>query len=366
MQSNSSFILENPMLKFLLDTLTYPDLAGKRHLRWYAKATLVILVGLGAVSVFGAVQYDRMMAGVVASPEPLVTATLTLEPVTATALALLPTHTPVPTAIPVPTATELPCPLDPEQWVLADAGPENNLKKISPACVYDGLARTISWVLAISEGYSRQEAADELGFDGLPIIQSASVMAMTDTKGPVEIPVNYTPPLPDFRQWRFGFDEQPSVRYSLRGCFRTYNLVGTEKQVWNEQYPVICTVAEDAEIAGSIASLGDHLFAGIGKEAVPYRSFLLFGYQGNGEWVWLGIQKEPTFTFKSFDEAQQDREQISKQYGAPIWDAEWLQTTYGLAMKPFPENWRAGIDDKTAMQAILDAIRADEKQETQP
>jgi hypothetical protein len=354
------------MLKFLLDTLTYPDLAGKRHLRWYAKAALVILVGLGAVSVFGAVQYDRMMAGIVATPEPLVSATPTLEPVTATALALLPTSTLAPTDTPEPTATELPCPVDPEQWVLADTIPGTNLKKISPDCVYDGLARTIGWALAISEGYSRQEAAEALGFDGLPMTQSASVMAMTDTKGPMEIPVNYTPPLPDFRQWRFGFDEQPAVRYTLRGCFRTYNLVGTEKQVWNEGYPVICTVAEDVEIAGSIASLGDHLFAGLSKEIVPYRSFLLFGYQGNNEWVWLGIQKEPTHVFQSFDEAEQDRQWISQQIGAPVWDSMWLETTYGLAAKPFPENWHSAIDDQTAMQAILDAIRAGENQEVQP
>jgi hypothetical protein len=354
------------MLKFLIDTLTYPDLAGKRRLRWYVTAALVILVGIGAVLVFGAVKYDQMMANVVATPEPLVTATPTLEPATATALALLPTNTPLPTDTPQPTATELPCPIDPEQWVLADAGPENNLKKITPACVYNGLARTVGWALAISEGYSRQEAAGTLGFDELPMVQVESVMAMTDTKGPLEIPVNYAPPLPDFRQWRFGFDEKPAVQYTLRGCFRTYTLTGTTKEAWNDEYPVICTVAEDAEIVGSIASLDEHLFAGISKEAVPYRSFLLFGYRGDGEWVWLGIQKQPTFTFKTFDEAQQDREQISAQYGAPVWNADWLQATYGLVMKPFPDNWQASIDDQAAMQAILDAIKAYESQEGQP
>src|SRR5687767_3447033 len=70
---------------------------------------------------------------------------------------------------PTETPTPIPCPADPEQWDLVEVAPNNNYKRIEPACAYDGLSRTVAWLYAIRQGYSRKEAAQKLEFDEFPV-----------------------------------------------------------------------------------------------------------------------------------------------------------------------------------------------------
>ncbi|MDO9128510.1 MAG: hypothetical protein Q7U34_01460, partial [Anaerolineales bacterium] len=133
------------------DNFFYRDLAGKRHLRSYLKASILIVIFMGLIVVYALWQRAQMMAVVNAPARPVVWE---------------PSPTPIPPTA-TPTATPEPCPSNPSDWTFFYPYPgyDGNLHKIKPACVYEGLERTVAWVmLASSMGYSGDEAAEALGF----------------------------------------------------------------------------------------------------------------------------------------------------------------------------------------------------------
>ena len=350
------------MNKQLLNDLTYADLGGKRRLRRYVVAALVIAAALAVIWVVAQLQRQQVAAVIDATPRSLAEVLPSWTPVSAAVseAALTEPPTPVSKAAPMP-VTPTPCPTDPADWTLADIAPDDNFKRIVPGCVYDGLARTAAWALAAySMGYSGAEAAEALGFDRMPlraVANGTSVIGMTNTMGPMPITVSYPPPHPDLRTWVLDLGLQPAVTFTLRGCFRTYTITGNERQDWGVEYPVICVLARDDEGAWAVSELNGNWFtAGNGIDHASRRTFTLFGYAGDGNWYWIGIQKDPQVDLQTV-EMQNDRQLITARHGITPWDADWAAATFGLATQPLPENWQS-FTDQVNIQPILDEINA--------
>jgi hypothetical protein len=85
------------------------------------------------------------------------------------------------------------------------------------------------------------------------------------------------------------------------------------------------------------------------------RSFLLFGYLGDSQWVWLGTQTEPKLEITNSEEIASDRLAVATLYDSQPWDARWLSTIYHLEMQPSPENWQT-MTSEDEKQYILSAL----------
>ncbi len=320
----------------ILDGLTFTDLAGHRRPRRYAITAGIIL--FIALTLGGASWVNQLLLKYSMKE--------TYAPVTEkTSTPLLPTET--------ASAAEFPCPILSDEWSLSDAVIKQNYKVIQPACVYDGLAHSIAWALAVRNGYSREQARQLLGFSELPMRQMDRVaIPDNNSNGPQDVAVSFIPPTLDFIEWRVDDQGRPAVAYGLRGCFRASNVVGNKVEIWGGDYPVICVVAEDAENIHIVYKLGEHIFT---NDAVPTRSFLLFGYAGSGYWVWLGAQNNPKLTIENFTEMDRERLTVSLLFDSQPWDLSWLQKRYNLTQQPLPDDWRNSTDP-TEQRIILDEL----------
>jgi hypothetical protein len=327
--------------KNILDGLTYQDLAGKRQLRAYAVITLAILILLGLSSsfiFFKQMQYKNLVE---ATPVPVNTILPAIAEPTVTLPAIVEPYEPG-------------CPTDPAKWSFADPVIPQNYKIIQPACVYQGLEKTIAWALAIREGYSRAQATVLLGFNEMPMRELDEVK-IPAPDGITGVPVSFIPSNQNFTEWRINAEGGPAVTYALRGCFRTSTVAGNRVETWGGDYPVICVVVEDAENNHILYSLESHFYT---STAIPMRSFLLFGYLGNGNWVWLGTQSDPKLEIVDPAANANDRLTIATLYDSQPWDAKWLEQVYQLKMLPLPEGWQ-GFNDEYEKQVILGQLSAE-------
>jgi hypothetical protein len=325
-------------LNRFLDGLTYRDLAGRRQLRAFTAISLLILFLLSLVGGMSLFQRVQMMSVVQATPVPVE----------------MSTEVPLPTTEPVESHKPVTCPTDPADWSLADVFMQSNYKTIQPACVYAGLERTVAWALAVRSGYSRGEATKALGFDEMPMARLDQVAIQTNANGPMDVPVSFIPPNPDFTEWRVDEDGQVAVTYGLRGCFRTSTQVGNRVEVWGGDYPVVCMVAEDAENTYTVYALDDHIYT---APATPMRSFLLFGYLEEQGWVWLGTQTEPKHEIDDPEAFANERQTMAVLYDSRLWDSRWLMDSFNLYGQPLPEDWQARTDPADS-QAILSLLNA--------
>ena len=331
--------------KTILDGLTYKDLAGKRQPRAYTVLTgLILFLLFGAGGLAGLNRY-LLMSRVQATP---VSVSLTA-PI-------------VETLEPKPTVTIQPdheasygCPTDSAEWSLTPTYSSKTYQVIQPACVYQGLEKTIAWALAVREGYSRAEATQQLGFIEMPMRRLDQVTIPFDTKELAAVPVSFIPPNPNLTEWRLKDNGEAAVTYALRGCFRTSTIEGNRVEIWGGDYAVICLVVEDAENTYIVYSLDGHAFT---SSATPTRSFLLFGYLEDGQWVWLGTQEDPKQEITDPEKFANERLTIATMYDSQPWDAKWLSTYYHLDMQSPPENWQ-DLNDENDKQTILNALSND-------
>ena len=329
-----------------MNFFTYTDLAGKQRLRSYVVLALValglLLLLAGGMAIWRA--YEFRTADVPRTPHLEALPEETLE------------------APPVPTATQEPCISNSAEWSLLDIPLSENYKRLSPACAYAGLERTVAWVLAIHEGYSRAEATEALGFDVIPMeTEIGSIQVLTDHDGPLPIDLLTVPVLPDLRQWSINRSKTPATSLILRGCFRTETVAGNERDDWGNGFDLICVVSQDAETAYGVMQLGENTFTGGDGSLSASRTFLLFGYR-DGEWLWLGWRADGgRMSYEEagldVDLAASDREMMSSLLGLPVWNAAWLEAVYGLEVQPLPDSWQTATDT-VARDAILDAINA--------
>jgi len=332
----------NSLWKTILDGLTYKDLAGKRQLRTYTVITgLILLLLLVAGGMAGLNRY-LLMSRVQATP---VSVSITTQAVETW-------ETEAPATMQPETSASLECPTDSTEWSFTPTLISENYQVIQPACVYQGLEKTIAWALAIREGYSRSEATQQLGFTEMPMRQLETVTIPTNANELKEVPVSFIPPHPDFKEWRLNADGEAAVMYALRGCFRTSSVTGNRLEIWGGDYSVICLVVEDAENTSIVYSLNGHTYT---SPATPVRSFLLFGYISDGTWVWLGTQTEPKLEITDLQANAKERLTVATIYDSQPWDAKWLMDSHHLAMQLPPENWQA-LTDANEKQAILTAL----------
>ena len=327
-----------------MNFFTYTDLTGKRRLRSYvviaiAVSTLLLLLA-GGMTIWRS--YEFRTAELPRTPH----------------LEAIPVEETVEPVIPLP--TEEPCASNAAEWSLLDIPLSENYKRISPACAYESLERTVAWVLAIHEGYSRAEATEALGFDAIPMeTQISSIQVLTDRDGPIPIDLLTVPALPDLRQWSINRSHKPATALVLRGCFRTETIAGNERDDWGDGFDLICIVSQDTETAYGIMQLGEKTFTGGDGSLSASRTFLLFGYS-EGEWLWLGWRADGgrmsyADVGLDVDLAASDREMMSSLLGLLVWNAAWLEAVYGLDVQPLPDDWQAATDP-IARDAILGAI----------
>jgi len=328
--------------KTIQDGLTYTDLAGKRQPRVYTVVTgLILFLLLMAGGMAGLNRY-WMMSRVQATPEPV----------------SIPTETqsPVGTEIPVTETTTAEvssgCPTDSSKWSFTPTTISETYQVIQPACFYQGLEKTIAWALVVRQGYSRAEATELLGFSEMPMRQMETVTIPKNASELIDVPVSFTPTHPEFREWRLDANGKASVTYALRGCFETSSVKVNRVEVWGGEYPVICLVVEDAENTRILYSLNDHMYT---APATPMRSFLLFGYLGDGQWVWLGTQTEPKLEIANAEEIASDRLAVATIYDSQPWDAKWLSNTYHLDMQSLPVDWQS-FTNENEKQYILSVL----------
>jgi hypothetical protein len=328
--------------KIILDGLTYKDLAGKRQPRIYTVVTgLILLLLLMAGGMAGLNRY-LLMSRVQATPEAIILPTQTVEPVATETIVTSPSGE----------VDSFGCPTDSSEWSFTPTMISENYQIIQPACVYQDLEKTIAWALAVRQGYSRAEATELLGFNEMPMRQMETVTIPKDANELMEVPVSFIPPHPEFKEWRLNNNGKPAVTYGLRGCFETSSVKGNRVEIWGGEYQVICLVVEDAENTHILYSLNDHIYI---SPATPMRYFLLFGYLGNGQWVWLGTQTEPKLEITDAKENASDRLTVATLYDSQPWDAKWLSDTYHLDMQPLPENWQS-FTEENEKQYILSVL----------
>lgn len=322
----------NSLWKTILDGLTFRDLAGQRQPRTFTVMTgLILLLLLAAGGMAGFHRY-LLMSRVQAVPEPVLLPSQTAEPVDAES---------TPSASPEAIGS-VGCPTDSEAWSFTPTVISDNYQVIQPACVYLGLEKTIAWALAVREGYSRAEATEALGFTQMPLRQLDTVTIPKNANELVDVPVSFIPPHAAFKEWRLDANGRPAVTYALRGCFETSTVKGNHVEIWGGEYPVICLVVEDAENTRILYALNGHMHTSV---AIPMRSFLLFGYLGNGQWAWLGAQTEPKLEISNAVENASDRLTVATLYDSRPWDSTWLRDTYRLDMQPLPESWQSFTDE---------------------
>lgn len=318
----------------ILDGLTFKDIAGKRQPRAYAILTGLILFLIFLLASCVVLEHNAMMQEVRATPQAL---QITSEPVVTEAR-----------------ATEIiaACPANPADWTFVEVVPGDHFQRIAESCVYDGLAKSVAWALAVRSGYTRQAATQALGFSTAPMELVNEVITITNTQEPAPALVTFTPPHPDFAEWRVEPDGTPAIAYALRGCFRTSRVVGNQSQSWNEDYPVLCVLSEDSTARFITVALDGSVYT---SESEPVRTFSLFGYRGMGEWVWLGTRQEPKVPLAKLKDFRGEAEAVSELYGVGLWDLNWLFGSFGLEPQPLVENWQSARSEAD-LQIIMNEL----------
>jgi hypothetical protein len=365
----------------MTDGLTYRDLAGRQRLRRYVLASIAIFALIGAIVWMGWRQRAQLMApGEGASTDlrtvrplagvaPAPTASEVAPAGTHSSFNIAPSTEP-PTLVISPTQTSIPaaCPGDPKEWELVEIAQRDNFKRIVPLCVYAGLSRTVTWDLLRVMGYGAGEAAGALGLAELPWRPMRSITGMTELRGPISIDLEYASAEvkqqlshPDFRTWIIDSQGNPGMVFTLRGCYRTETVQGDQVKSWGVGYAVVCVVSVD-QMDRALLELGIHHYT---EQLSPVRQFAMYGYAGDGLWVGLGYQKEPLVAIRlpgsadpallpqamDLEQIVQDQKLVASQHGLVPWDAAWLERTFGLAMRPLPENWQS-FNDPAELQAI--------------
>jgi hypothetical protein len=364
----------------LTDGLMYRDLAGRRRLRRYVLAAIAIFILIGGITFLGWRQRQTLLAMRAVTPmAATASGGQTQENPTPTPAAVAlagvqstsspaPASEPSATAPPTRSSTPDGCPTDPNAWELLEIAHGDNFKRIAPPCVYDGLGRTVAWDLLQVMGYSAAEAAELLGFADSPWHPVAEITGMTNTQGPMTIELVDPSPEeikqtghPNLHAWIVDREGRPEVTFTLRGCYRTETMKGDRVESWGVAYPLVCILAMD-QGSRVVLELDAHRYS---AESLSTRRFCMYGYAGDGRWVSIGCQKEPFVEIQSPGSSQpaslpltmdlgeivQDRIVTSGLHGLAPWDAAWLEATFGLSMRPLPENWQSA-SDPSEYQAI--------------
>jgi len=263
---------------------------------------------------------------------------------------ILPTSTSSPTPVP-PTATPTPepCPTDVNEWTLFDILPNSHLRAISPSCVYDGLYQTARWKLLTYRGYAGPEAASVLGLPGMPVGPTIeSIGGITSMGESQQILLTHGIYRDDYAFWLVDKTGKPAgIEYSLRGCFRPFDVVGGDVEDWGSGYDVICLLALDRNAGWGVHNANGAVYA---LEVPAVRQFHLFGY-AEGQWSLIGTFKGMTSTIDDIAAFEQDRNDFNLRTG-------WNPTAADVSrfeMHPLPHDWQAH-NDPSVLQEFFQSV----------
>lgn len=297
--------------------LTFTSASGTTQLRGYVKVALGLFVILVALLGVNAHNRNQMVTEVMATPRPL-------DP------GQMPTATEKVVALVSPIEA---CPSNPVDWTLTEnvSVPGSNLKGLSPQCVYEELDKSAAWLYATYVlGYSRLNAANLLGFSNLPISYSfgvGQISVVTDYKDePQKVDLRFPSNNTGLSEWRIDANGYPAVQFAFDGCFRTSSMRGGEVVSWGDGYAVVCQYSGDFWTRHYVGSVNGKVVTASGSENV--RRFMWFGYDGHGNWVFLGLAKDWQYDLSQF----QDR-------GASIINPTVMTDKYGISVLPLPANW---------------------------
>ena len=269
-----------------------------------------------------------------------------------------PSRTPTPTPVP-PTATPVPCPTDPAQWTLTSMGPRS-IDKIAPACVYDGLAKSVAFqILTGSMGWTTDEALALLKLPRIPVEYHQRVTALANAEfGPYTTDLTADVVLTDGASWGFTKDMQPAYAYALYGCYKP-------EPGWGTDYPVVCNVVFDDFEDGYYAQTGPYRtgswFDDATKAERLKRFHVLFGYNAKDAlWIYLGDELISPKQMATIDNPRGDLIYFASAHGLPVWDGAWVEQTWGATMKPLPPDWNKLISaqDEKAFEEHFDELYA--------
>jgi hypothetical protein len=331
------------------DNFSYRGADGKRKLRTWVIAALIIfgvLLAVGGYSVYAA---GVRQAEIRATPRPITD---------------LPTFTPTavpPTLAPTPAGAAANCSSDSSAWDFVDVWDNNNYKRIDPPCVYQGLNKPIAWLLAAQgAGWANQDAVNKLGFTDVPYDNSQAKMDFMPVQGkqPIAITMSWFPLHKDFRTWYVVNNTVVSDTFFLTGCYRTYDLVGNQKQYWSSQYApsgytVICELAQDILAGWGVSELAGNVYSK--QNTAGIRSLNYFAYDNNPQyraWYYLGSGETMDMSASDMSKTQANMQQL---LNSPVWDLAWMEKEYGFSPLPLPADWQqhTSQEDQDAILAIL-------------
>lgn len=359
----------------LKDQLTYSDLGGHRHLRRYVLATLIIVMLILAIIAYGFWRRTQERAQFSGASLPLSniheTQTATALPVddedqTAAFTPNPPIATPLP---PTPTVTAEACPTNPDEWDLVEIDPGNHLKRIEPACVYDGLTRTVAWSLLAHMGYTEAEAAGMMGFAEIPnwiltLDERTSVIkGLMEDGQVVDIELEQRSFHPDYRNWIVHDTSPPSpaIAYALKGCYLTQSINDGQIEAWGMDFPVVCVLIFDLNTGWGVHAIEEHYYT---QQSTWTRRFAQFGYDSQqSQWIYMGWHPESTIgeghteyeTAREY--ADEDRVLAAGLAGVDPWNTYWLKETYGFPIYPLPDEWQS-FSDQAEIEFFIDAFKA--------
>lgn len=303
---------------------TWQDLSGRRHLRpvWrpFVGTVGLVVVGLVALLALRVWEWEQPPARLFPGPTP--------------------TPAPTPTKAQLFNARLQTCPTDPAQWTLEPLGAttggmfaKSALRKLEPACARDFLAREVAFLMASRMGYLREEIEAVLG---IPVYTYSTAphrrKVLTDA-GPREVDLNPVigVGVSNRQIWKVGKDGKYPTSFVLAGCYRGLN----------GDHPVECLVRVFFVPGPTYIRLED--MRGRTEDTEPGEGLNYWGYRGNGRWDFLGAMRGPEVT----DATERLRlyQELAAANGVEVWNADWLEHTFGLTLRPVPPDaptWATG------------------------
>jgi len=345
------------------DNFSYIKPNGKRALRTWVLATLVIL--LVVVGVFGYSIYasSARQASIDATPRPVTVPSAA--PQTPTAIPSATAIATVDPAIAAATA-QANCPKDSTQWKFKPIAPDSNFAQIDPPCVYHFMDPVIAWIMASQTmGWDQQKAIGSFGFkddpydvithtvDLLPPSTAQKVVTVNDT---YRFPIN-----PGYQRWYIDVNGQViGAKVVVNGCYSLYTIVNGVKQYYSTQfatstYTTLCNVSLDYRSGWAINEYKGKVYSRNFTSSGGYRIPLIFGYDNTSSaWYYIGaLQNTSTVSDDVMNSSETAAQSI---YNSPIWDLTWAEGKYGIQPNTsLPDNWQTYTNqqDKVNIDALL-------------
>ncbi len=336
------------------DNFSYRDPNGKRKPRTWVLAVAVIVIIVLAVVGLSVYNASARQAQIEATPR-LVTGP------TFTPTAVLPTK--VPTSVGAMVTVN--CPSDSADWNFVDVLDNSNFKRIDPPCVYQGMNRTIAYYLASEgAGWKKADALQKLGYTGdFPYdnsLDTIDVLPTDASSNMFTVKTSWLPWHKDFQLWYVANNTVVSHTITVTGCYRTFNIVGNQKQYWSQQwapssYTTICQIAEEFPAGSNVYQVDDAVYFRTNAQPGVELGYLAYDNRSQYQsWYFVGWDDSSWHIISAADMVgiKNSSQQL---INSPVWDLSWLEQNYGISPLPLPANWQQHAT-KADSDALMTAL----------